>query len=318
MSEYLSEDRNLALDTVRVTEAAALASARLIGHGDEKAADQAAVDAMRQALNVLDIDGTVVIGEGERDEAPMLYIGEKVGRGKGPKVDIALDPLEGTTLTAKAMPSALAVMAWAPKGTLLNAPDTYMDKIACGPGYPAGVIDLDASPADNVRALAKAKGVDLYQITACVLDRPRHAEIISSLRSVGARVHLITDGDVAGVMNTADPDTGVDLYVGQGGAPEGVLACAALKCVGGQFQGRLVFRNADERKRAERIGITELDKKYDLHEMVRADAIFAATGVTNGALLDGVRLAGGFVHTHSLVLNSATRTVREVRMKRPV
>ncbi|HEY3694122.1 class II fructose-bisphosphatase [Phenylobacterium sp.] len=308
----------LVLDAVRVTEIAAIAAWKLAGRGDEKAADQAAVDAMRTALNDLEIDGEIVIGEGERDEAPMLYIGEKVGRGKGPKVDIALDPLEGTTLTAKAMANALAVMAWAPKGTLLNAPDTYMDKIGCGPGYPQGVIDLDASPADNVRALAKAKGVDPTEITVCVLDRPRHADILASLRSVGARIHLITDGDVAGVMNTADPETGVDLYLGQGGAPEGVLACAALKCVGGQFQGRLVFRNADEKARAARIGITDFDKKYDLHEMVRADAIFAATGVTSGALLDGVRVADGFVHTHTLVMNSATRTVREVRMKRPV
>ena len=311
-------DRGLVLDAVRVTEAAAIAAWTLVGRGDEKAADQAAVDAMRTALNEQEIDGVIVIGEGERDEAPMLYIGEKVGTGKGPRVDIALDPLEGTTLTAKAMANALAVMAWAPKGTLLNAPDTYMDKIACGPGYPAGVIDLDKSPAENVKALAAAKGVDPTEITACVLDRPRHAEIIASLRSVGARVYLITDGDVAGVMNTADPETGVDLYVGQGGAPEGVLACAALKCVGGQFQGRLVFRNADERARAARVGITDLDKKYDLHEMVRADAIFAATGVTKGALLDGVKLQDGFVHTHSIVMNSSTRTVREVRMKRPV
>jgi fructose-1,6-bisphosphatase II / sedoheptulose-1,7-bisphosphatase len=308
----------LVLDAVRVTEIAAIAAWKLAGRGDEKAADQAAVDAMRTALNDLEIDGEIVIGEGERDEAPMLYIGEKVGRGKGPKVDIALDPLEGTTLTAKAMANALAVMAWAPKGTLLNAPDTYMDKIGCGPGYPAGIIDLDASPADNVKALAKAKGVDPTEITVCVLDRPRHADILASLRSVGARIHLITDGDVAGVMNTADPETGVDLYVGQGGAPEGVLACAALKCVGGQFQGRLVFRNADEKARATRVGIKDFDKKYDLHEMVRADAIFAATGVTSGALLDGVRVADGFVHTHTLVMNSATRTVREVRMKRPV
>jgi fructose-1,6-bisphosphatase II / sedoheptulose-1,7-bisphosphatase len=310
-------DRGLVLDAVRVTEIAAIAAWKLAGRGDEKAADQAAVDAMRTALNDLDIDGEIVIGEGERDEAPMLYIGEKVGRGKGPKIDIALDPLEGTTLTAKAMANALAVMAWAPKGTLLNAPDTYMDKIACGPGYPAGVIDLDRSPAENVTALAKAKGVETSEITVCILDRPRHAEIIASVRGVGARIHLITDGDVAGVINTADPETGVDLYVGSGGAPEGVLACAALKCVGGQFQGRLVFRNADERARAARVGLTDLDKKYDLHEMVRADAIFCATGVTKGALLDGVTVKDGFVHTHTLVMNSATRTVREVRMKRP-
>ncbi|MBS0361747.1 MAG: class II fructose-bisphosphatase [Proteobacteria bacterium] len=311
-------DRSLVLDAVRVTEIAAIAAWNMVGRGDEKAADQAAVDAMRTALNDLDLDGEIVIGEGERDEAPMLYIGEKVGKGGKHKIDIALDPLEGTTLTAKAMANALAVMAWAPKGTMLNAPDTYMDKIACGPGYPAGVIDLDKSPSDNVKALAKAKGVAPDQITVCVLDRPRHADIIASLRSVGCRVYLITDGDVAGVMNTADPTTGVDMYVGSGGAPEGVLACAALKCVGGQFQGRLVFRNADERARAARVGITDLDRKYDLHEMVRADAIFCATGVTNGALLDGVKLEGGFVHTHTLVLNSATRTSREVRMKRPV
>jgi len=309
-------DRGLVMDAVRVTEAAAIAAWRLAGRGDEKAADQAAVDAMRTALNDLDIDGLIVIGEGERDEAPMLYIGEKVGRGSGPRVDIALDPLEGTTLTAKAMANALAVMAWAPAGTLLNAPDTYMDKIACGPGYPPGVIDLDASAGDNARAVAKAKGVDPSEITVCVLDRPRHADIIASLRGVGARVHLITDGDVAGVINTADPDTGIDLYVGQGGAPEGVLACAALKCVGGQFQGRLVFRNADEKGRAQRLGIKELDKKYDLHEIVRGDAIFAATGVTSGALLDGVKFGGGFVETHSLVMNSATHTLRQVRMKR--
>src|SRR5580658_9512729 len=310
-------DRVLVMDAVRVSEEAAIAAWALAGRGDEKAADQAAVDAMRTALNDLAIDGVIVIGEGERDEAPMLYIGEKVGRG-GPRIDIALDPLEGTTLTAKAMANALAVMAWAPAGTMLNAPDTYMDKIACGPGYPEGVIDLDRSAADNARALAAAKGVDVSQITVCVLDRPRHAEIVASLREAGTRIHLITDGDVAGVINTTDPDTGIDLYVGQGGAPEGVLACAALKCVGGQFQGRLVFRNADERGRAERLGITDLDKKYDLHEMVRADAIFAATGVTSCALLDGVKISGGFVHTHTLVMNSASKTVREVRMKRPL
>jgi fructose-1,6-bisphosphatase II / sedoheptulose-1,7-bisphosphatase len=311
-------DRSLVLDAVRVTEIAAVAAWALVGRGDEKAADQAAVDAMRTALNDLDIEGEIVIGEGERDEAPMLYIGEKVGKGGKHKIDIALDPLEGTTLTAKAMANALAVMAWAPKGTLLNAPDTYMDKIACGPGFAAGVIDLDKTPAENVQAIARAKGVEPSAVTVCVLDRPRHAEIIASLRSVGARVHLITDGDVAGVINTADPTTGIDMYVGSGGAPEGVLACAALKCVGGQFQGRLVFRNADEKARAARVGITDLDKKYDLHEMVRADAIFAATGVTNGALLDGVSFKDGFVHTHTLVMNSATQTVREVRMKRPV
>ncbi|HEY8617883.1 class II fructose-bisphosphatase [Phenylobacterium sp.] len=311
-------DRGLVLDAVRVTEAAAIAAWRLAGRGDEMAADQAAVDAMRTALNEIDIDGEIVIGEGERDEAPMLYIGEKVGRGGKLKIDIALDPLEGTTLTAKAMPNALAVMAWAPKGTLLHAPDTYMDKIACGPGYPAGVIDLDRTPAENVQALAESKGVTPDQVTVCVLDRPRHADIIGSLREIGARVHLIGDGDIAGVINTADPATGIDLYLGSGGAPEGVLACAALKCVGGQFQGRLLFRSPDERARAQRLGLTDFDKKYDLHEMVQADAIFAATGVTSGALLEGVRLERGFVHTHTLVMNSATHTVREVRMKRPV
>ncbi len=311
-------DRSLVLEAVRVTEAAAIAAWLLVGKGDEKAADQAAVDGMRTALNTLNIDGEIVIGEGERDEAPMLFIGEKVGTGKGPAIDIALDPLEGTTLTAKAMANALAVMAWAPKGSMLNAPDTYMDKIACGPGFPEGVIDLDASPADNVKALAKAKGVKPEDITVCVLDRPRHEKIIASVRGVGAKVYLITDGDVAGVMNTAEPSTGVDLYIGQGGAPEGVLACAALKCVGGQFQGRLVFRNADEKARATRIGIKDFDRKYTLHEIVRADAIFAATGVTSGALLDGVVKRDGFVHTHSLVMNSASRTVREVRMKRPL
>lgn len=311
-------DRSLVLDAVRVTEAAAIASWTMLGRGDEMAADQAAVDAMRNALNELNIDGEIVIGEGERDEAPMLYIGERVGSGKGPRIDIALDPLEGTTLAAKSQPNALTVMAWAPKGTLLNAPDTYMDKIACGPGLPPGVIDLDRSPAENIQALAEAKGVAASEITVCVLDRPRHAEIIAGVRAAGARIQLITDGDVAGVINTTDPSTGIDLYLGSGGAPEGVLACAALKCVGGQFQGRLLFRNADERARAARWGVTELDKKYDLHEIVRDEAIFAATGVTRGGLLDGVVFRDGCVHTHTLVMNSSTGTVREVRMKRKV
>ncbi len=311
-------DLSLVMDAVRVTEAAAIASYTLAGLGDEKEADRAAVEAMRDTLNSLAIDGRIVIGEGERDEAPMLFIGETLGRGTGPKIDIAVDPLEGTTLTAKAMPNALAVMAWAPEGTLLNAPDTYMDKIAVGPGLPAGIIDLDKSAAENVTAIAKAKGVPTSAVTVCVLDRPRHAEIIASLRSVGARVALISDGDVAGVINTTDPTTGIDLYIGQGGAPEGVLACAALKCVGGQFQGRLVFRNADERLRAKRWGITDLDRKYDLHEIVSGEAIFCATGVTKGALLDGVKVAGGFVRTHTLVMHSASHTVREVRSQRPL
>ena len=277
-----------------------------------------ALDAMRTALNQLDIAGRIVIGEGERDEAPMLYIGEEVGTGHGPGVDIALDPLEGTTLTAKAMSNALAVIAFAPRGGMLHAPDTYMDKIAVGPGYAPGIIDLDKSPAENIRALAAAKGCDPSQITACVLDRPRHREIIESVRSVGARVSLITDGDVAGVIHTADPETGVDIYIGQGGAPEGVLACAALKCVGGQFQGRLVFRNDDERARAKRLGLpeSEFGRKYDLHDLVKGDAVFAAAGVTKGALLDGVTFRNGYVHTHTLVMTSATGTTREIRMKR--
>ena len=312
--------RYLSLDAALVTEVAAIAASKLVGLGDEKAADQAAVDAMRTGLNELDIDGLIVIGEGERDEAPMLYIGEKVGTGKGPRVDIALDPLEGTTLTAKAMANACAVVAFAPGGGMLHAPDTYMDKIAVGPGYPPGVVDLDNSPADNVRALAKAKGCEPSEITVCVLDRPRHADIIASLRSVGARVYLISDGDVAGVINTADPETGIDLYVGQGGAPEGVLACAALKCVGGQFQGRLVFRNDDEKGRARRLGLKDEDfgRKYNLDDLVKGDAVFAATGVTDGALMDGVKVKDGYVYTHSIVMNSATHTVREIRMKRPV
>ena len=313
-------DRNLGLEAARVTEAAAIASVRLVGLGDEKAADQAAVDAMRTALNTLNIQGRIVIGEGERDEAPMLYIGEEVGTGDGPPVDIALDPLEGTTLTAKAMANALAVVAFAPRGAMLHAPDTYMDKIAVGPGYPAGVVDLDASPADNVRRLAEAKGCAPSDITACVLDRPRHMEIIAGLRSVGARVRLITDGDVAGVINTTDPETGIDIYLGQGGAPEGVLACAALKCVGGQFQGRLVFRNDDERARARRLGLPPEDfgRKYDLHELVSGDCVFAATGVTDGALLSGVRLRGDVVQTHTLVMASRTGSTREIRLKRPL
>ncbi|SFS47185.1 class II fructose-bisphosphatase [Brevundimonas viscosa] len=308
----------LAADAARVTELAAIAAFAQVGRGDEKHADQVAVDAMRTALNALDIDGRIVIGEGERDEAPMLYIGEKVGTGRGPAIDIALDPLEGTTLTAKAMANALAVLAMAPKGGLLHAPDTYMDKIACGPGYAPGTVDLDMSPQDNVRSLASAKGVRPDQITVCVMDRPRHAELIAALREVGAKVLLITDGDVAGVIHTAEPETGIDLYLGSGGAPEGVLAAAALKCVGGHFQGRLIFRNDDERARAEKTGVTDFDRKYDLHELVSTDAVFAATGVTKGAMLDGVAMRGGFVSTHTLVMDSSTRTVRRIRMTRPV
>ncbi len=308
----------LAADAARVTELAAIASYAGIGRGDEKAADQLAVDAMRTALNALDIDGKIVIGEGERDEAPMLYIGEKVGTGKGPAIDIALDPLEGTTLTAKAMSNALCVLSMSPGGGMLHAPDTYMDKIAIGPGFAPGTVDLDMKPQDNVRSLASAKGVNPSEITVCVMDRPRHAELIAALREVGAKVVLITDGDVAGVIHTAEPETGIDLYLGSGGAPEGVLAASALKCVGGHFQGRLIFRNDDERARAARTGVTDLDRKYDLHELVSRDAIFAATGVTKGAMLDGVKVAGGFVSTHTLVMDSSTRTVQRIRTIRPL
>ncbi len=308
----------LAADAALVTELAAIAAYPQIGRGDEKAADQVAVDAMRTALNALPIDGKVVIGEGERDEAPMLYIGEKVGTGTGPAIDVALDPLEGTTLTAKAMANALAVLAMSPSGGLLHAPDTYMDKIAVGPGYEAGIVDLDAAPQDNIGALARAKGVSPDRITACVMDRPRHVELIAALRQVGCRIVLITDGDVAGVIHAAEPETGIDIYLGQGGAPEGVLACAALKCVGGQFQGRLVFRNDDERARAERTGVTDFQRKYDLHELVSKDAVFAATGVTKGAMLDGVRVERGLITTHTLVMDSASRTVRRIHMTRPV
>jgi len=308
-------DRVLVLEMVRVTEAAAIASARLVGRGDEKAADAAAVEAMRAALNELPIDGTVVIGEGERDEAPMLYIGEKVGsaQGQGPAIDIALDPLEGTTITAKAGPNALAVLAISEAGGLLNAPDVYMDKIAVGPGLPDGVIDLDRSVTDNVRSVAAAKGIEPGELTVCVLDRDRHEGIIAELRSLGCGVRLIPDGDVAGVIATTDPDTGIDLYMGSGGAPEGVLACAALRCVGGQFKGRLLFRNDDERARAAKWGVTDLDKQYDLTELARGDCIFAATGVTDGSLLAGVHRRGGTMTTESVVMRASSGTVRWVK-----
>jgi len=307
-------DRKLALEAVRVTEAAAMAAWRQIGRGDERGADQAAVEAMRTALNGLAIEGTVVIGEGERDEAPMLYIGERVGTG-GVAVDIALDPLEGTTLTAKALPDALTVIAIAEKGSLLNAPDTYMDKIAVGPGFPEGVIDLDADPADNVLAVAKARGVPPAEITACILDRPRHAAIIAAVRNAGAAVRLITDGDIAGIIATSDPATGVDLYLGQGGAPEGVLAAAALRCVGGQIQARLVFRNDDERGRAARLGISDFGRKYKLTDLARGDVVFAATGVTDGSMLQGVHRHGEFVDTSSILMRSGTRTVRWIKAR---
>jgi len=308
-------DRVLVLEMVRVTEAAAVAASKLIGRGDEEAADQAAVEAMRAALNQLPFDGVVVIGEGERDEAPMLYIGEKVGtaQGTGPGIDIALDPLEGTTITAKAGPNALAVLAIAERGCLLNAPDVYMDKLAVGPGYPEGVIDLRRSAGENIRALAAAKGVQPQDIIACVLDRPRHAALIAELRGLGCGIQLIPDGDVAGVIAVTNPDTGIDIYLGQGGAPEGVLAAAALRCVGGQFQGRLVFRNDAERARAARWGVEDLDRIYTLEELAGGDVIFAATGVTDGSLLDGVKRRGKVVTTDSVVMRAATGTVRWIR-----
>jgi fructose-1,6-bisphosphatase II / sedoheptulose-1,7-bisphosphatase len=309
-------DRVLVLEMVRVTEAAAIAAAKLTGQGDETAADAAAVEAMRTALNELYMDGTVVIGEGERDEAPMLYIGEKVGSaiGKGPKIDIALDPLEGTTITAKAGPNALAVLAVAEEGNLLNAPDVYMEKIAVGPGYSAGIIDLDKSVSENVSAVAKEKGVAPSDLLICVLDRPRHEKLIGELRAIGCGIMLIPDGDVAGVIATSDPDTTVDMYMGSGGAPEGVLAAAALRCVGGQFKGRLLFRNDDERLRAQKWGITDLNKIYDLEDLAKGDCIFAATGVTHGSLLDGVkRLRDGRLTTHSVVMRASSGTVRWVK-----
>jgi fructose-1,6-bisphosphatase II / sedoheptulose-1,7-bisphosphatase len=308
-------DRILTMEVGRCTEAAAVAASRMIGRGDKNGADQAAVAALREALNKLEIDGTVVIGEGERDEAPMLFIGEKVGTKAGPKVDIALDPLEGTDLTAKGMGNALAVVAMATAGTMLHAPDTYMDKIAVGPGYPEGVVDLDASVEENIRALAKAKRVQPSDITLCVLDRDRHKHIVEGARKVGARIILIPDGDVAGVFHTTEPATGIDMYVGQGGAPEGVLAAAALRCVGGQMQGRLVFRNDDEKARAARAGVKDLNRKYGLMDLCGGDVFFAATGVTNGTMLDGVKWEPGHVSTHTVVMRSKTGTIRYIRAR---
>ena len=313
MGEYTSKmDRNLALEAVRVTEAAAIAASRLMGRGDEKAADQAAVDAMRSALNSLHIQGTVRIGEGERDEAPMLYIGEEVGSGNGPKIDIALDPLEGTTITAKGGPNALAVIAMAEEGGFLNAPDTYMDKIAVGNGLPEGVVDLDETVANNLQNLANAKDVEIGDLVCCVLDRPRHEEIIAKCRESGARIMLIGDGDVSGVIATSTEEAGVDIYMGTGGAPEGVLAAAALRCIGGQMQGRLIFRNDDERGRASRLGITGFDKKYNLMELAGGETMFAATGVTMGSMLKGVRRFKGGAMTHSLIMRSKSGTVRYI------
>ncbi|MDF2621873.1 MAG: fructose,6-bisphosphatase, class [Xanthobacteraceae bacterium] len=304
-------ERILTLELVRVTERAAVASASLRGRGDEKAADKAAVDAMRRELNRLPIAGRIVIGEGERDEAPMLFIGEEVGTGKGPAVDIAVDPLEGTTLCAKNMPGSIAVMAMAEGGTLLYAPDVYMDKIAIGPGYPKGTIDIDATPADNIHSLAKAKGVKASEITALILDRPRHAAIIEAVRKTGASVQLITDGDVAGVIHTTNPDeTGVDIYLGTGGAPEGVLAAAALRCIGGEMYTRLILDTEEKRERAKTMGVTDPKKIYTIFDMVRGDCLISATGVTTGNLLKGVKYEKGVVKTHTVVMRSASGTVR--------
>ena len=313
------QDRLLSLGLARVSEAAALASAALIGRGDEKAADQAAVNAMRDQLNLLDIAGVVVIGEGERDEAPMLYIGEKVGTGNGPAVDIALDPLEGTTLTAKDMPNALTVIAMAPRGTLLHAPDVYMEKLAIGPGYLVDTVTMDMSPSDRVRALAAAKGCAASDITVCVLERPRHEAMIEELRATGAAIRLITDGDVAGIIHCAEAvTTGIDMYMGSGGAPEGVLAAAALKCMGGQMYGRLLFRNDDERGRARRAGITDFNRIYTRDDLVTADVIFAATGVTQGSILKGIQMEPGWVTTETILMRSKTGSVRRMSYRSPV
>ena len=313
------QDRMLSLGLARVSEAAALASARLIGRGDEKAADQAAVNAMRDQLNLLDIAGVVVIGEGERDEAPMLFIGEEVGSGKGPAVDIALDPLEGTTLTAKDMPNALTVIAMAPRGTLLHAPDVYMEKLAIGPGFRIGTVTMTMTPSERVSALAAAKGCSTEDITVCVLDRPRHEDMIREIRSTGASIRLITDGDVAGVMHCAEPEqTGIDMYMGSGGAPEGVLAAAALKCMGGQFFGKLMFRNDDERARATKAGIVNFDRVYTRDDLVRGDVIFAATGVTSGSLLRGIQREPGWVTMETILMRSKTGSVRRIQYRTPV
>jgi fructose-1,6-bisphosphatase II / sedoheptulose-1,7-bisphosphatase len=312
-------DRLLSLGLARVSEAAALASAGWIGRGNEKAADQAAVNAMRDQLNLLDISGVVVIGEGERDEAPMLFIGEEVGTGTGPAVDIALDPLEGTTLTAKDMPNALTVIAMAPRGTLLHAPDVYMEKLAIGPGFPEDTVTLAMSPSQRVHALARARGCAAADITVCILERPRHEDLIHEVRSTGAAIRLITDGDVAGIIHCAESEkTGIDMYMGSGGAPEGVLAAAALKCMGGQIYGRLLFRNDDERARAARAGITDLNRIYTLHELVTADVIFAATGVTQGSILNGIRREPGWVTLETILMRSKTGSVRRIEYRSPV
>lgn len=307
-------ERVFTIELARVTERAAVAAARLRGRGAEKKSDQAAVDAMRSELAKLPMDGTVVIGEGEMDEAPMLFIGERVGTKCGPKVDIAVDPLEGTTLCAKNMPGAIATLAIAESGTLLHAPDIYMDKLAIGPGYPHGVVDLDAPADDNIRNLAKAKGVKPEAITVMILDRPRHADLIAAVRKAGAAVSLISDGDVAGVIHTAEPDkTGIDIYLGIGGAPEGVLAAAALRCIGGQMQTRLIIDSDEKRERATRMGIADHRKKYQIGDMVQGDCLFAATGVTDGRMLRGVRFASGVIETETVVMRSVSGTVRWIR-----
>lgn len=312
-------DRMLSLGLARVSEAAALASAHWIGRGDEKAADQAAVNAMREQLNKLEIAGTVVIGEGERDEAPMLYIGEEVGTGNGPEVDIALDPLEGTTLTAKDMPNALTVIAMGPRGSMLHAPDVYMEKLAVGPGLRTGVVTMDMSPSERVSALASAKGVSTEDITVCVLERPRHEGMIAEIRKTGAAIRLITDGDVAGIIHCAETErTGIDMYMGSGGAPEGVLAAAALKCMGGQLYGKLTFRNDDERARAEKAGITNFDRVYTLDDMVTQDVIFAATGVTDGSVVPGIKREPGYLTTETILMRSKTGSVRRMTYRNPI
>jgi len=305
-------DRSLIQEILEVVEQAAIASAALTGKGLKNEADAAAGEAMRERMYKIPMQGRIVIGEGERDEAPMLYIGEKVGLGGGTRVDIALDPLEGTTITAKGGPNALAVIAMAEQGGFLNAPDVYMDKLAIGGGLPPQLVDIDASPAENLKAVARATGREVADLVVCILDRPRHAELVRKVREAGARIMLISDGDVSGVIATALPESGVDMYMGSGGAPEGVLAAAALRCIGGQFQGRLLFRNDDERGRARRLGIVDLDRKYDLLELAKGDVMFAATGVTDGSLLRGVRRFAGGASTHSIVMRSKTGTVRKI------
>jgi fructose-1,6-bisphosphatase II / sedoheptulose-1,7-bisphosphatase len=306
--------RSLSIEVARVTEAAAVAAAKLRGRGIEKDADRAAVDAMRRELNKLPIRGRVVIGEGERDEAPMLYIGEELGNGDGPAADIAVDPLEGTTLCSKAMPGSLAVVAIAQGGTLLHSADIYMEKIAIGGGYEPGLVDLDLSPGENLERLANAKGVQISDLTVCILDRARHAKLIDEVRLAGAGIRLIGDGDIAGIIEVVESkDTGVDIYMGIGGAPEGVLAASALRCIGGQMQGRLTALTEDERQRAAAVGITDLSRKYSIEEMAGGDVIFSATGVTDGSLLDGVKFSRGRVDTHTVIMRSATKTVRWLR-----